>query len=130
MAGQHMMRRRPPLLEPLVVDAIPDGSCVVDERVIPDVKDVVVVPRNGHAPIDGRPRHADVADLLSKESENFLAVPLWADLVGICLVVREQLVGKGAQLEEVVVLDHVLGRLFMDPAVPIVEFVLGVVRLA
>src|SRR3974390_1860381 len=104
------------MAESLVVIAIADGSDVVDESVVPDVEDVLLVPRDAHTPVDRRPRDRDVLQTAFDEAEGLVASHSREDRVGVLLVPLEQTILETAQLEEPVLLREPLDGAFVDGA--------------
>ena len=120
----------PPVGEALGVAAVADGGGVVDEGVVPDVEDVLGVPRDLDAPVDRRAADGDVPQALADEAEGLVALALGLHEVGVGLVPVEQGLLEGRQGEEPVLLAEVLDRAVVDRAVAVDQVVLGVVRLA
>ena len=80
----------PPHLEAGGVLAVADGRHVVDQRVVPDVEDVGVVPRNPHPPVDGGPGDGDVVESAPDEAQRLVALGLGHDHLGINRVPLEE----------------------------------------
>ena len=74
LLADQVVHGRPPGLEALLVLAVADGGDVVDQGVVPDVEDVLLVPRNGHTPVDRGPGDGDVTKASLDEAQGL--VPL------------------------------------------------------
>ncbi len=127
--GDEVLDVRPVALDRPAVD---QGRVVVDERVEPDVGDVLLVPRQRDAPRHALARTADgeVADRLAQHRQHLVAVALRADQVGLLV---EQVVKPGAVLlhaEEVVGLGAVLRLDLVLGALAVDQLLLRVVALA
>ena len=92
------------------VGAVADRGCVVEEGVEPDVDDLLLIPRERDAPAHARPRHRDVDEALAQEGHHLVVCAHRLDAIGVRLVVRDELLGEGRQLEEPVVLLDLLDR--------------------
>jgi hypothetical protein len=103
----------------VVVTAVADRREVVDQRVVPDVEDVVLVPGHRHAPGDRGSGDRDVAQAALDERVGLVALGLGGDEVGVRGVVLEQTVLEGAEPEEPVLLLHLDQRPAVDRAVPV-----------
>ncbi len=131
LLADHVVDRRPPHREPLVILAVADGGQVVDQCVVPDVEDVLLVPRHRHPPVDGGPGDRDVPEPATDETEGLVALGLGHHRGGCGLVPLDQLVLEGTQSEEVVLLLEQVHRGPVDGAQPALQqLVLGVVLLA
>ena len=103
---------------------------VVDERVGPDVGDLVRIPRDRDAPRLARAADREVLQAALDEAPRLVGAELRQDEVGPLVVEREQPVLVGGEPEEPVLLldplglDAVLGALAVD------ELGLGLERLA
>ena len=129
--ADQVVDRRPPLLEAVGVVAVADGGGVVDERVVPDVEDVVGIPRHRDAPVDRHPADRDVLEALAQQPEGLVALALGRDRTRVGLVPVEQGLGEGGELEEPVLLLEVLDGAEVDRAEhPVDQLLFAVVRLA
>jgi len=97
----------PPFLKGLRVLEIADARDVVDERVEPDVADVIGVERQLNSPREPRFRAADaeVAELLAQETERLVGAEGGLDEFGVGFDVLDQPVPVLAHPEEVVGFD-------------------------
>ena len=99
-----------------LVLAVADGGQVVDERVVPDVEDVLLVPGDRHPPVDRRPGDGDVPQATLDEAQGLVALGLGHHRARVGLVPVDEPVLEGAQAEEVVLLLEVLDRSAVDRA--------------
>ena len=105
--SDQMVGGGPPCLELRVVRQITDGGDIVDERVEPDVGDIVRVERQFDAPRKARLRTADaeVAEFFAtEETERLLAAVLRHDEIRMLFDVVDQPVLILSHLEEVALL--------------------------
>ena len=131
LLADHVVHGGPPRLEPLLVLAVADGRQVVDQRVVPHVEDVLLVPGHNHPPVDGGPGDRDVPQAAPDEAQGLVALGLGNDGGRGRLVPLDEPALEGAQPEEVVLLLEQLDRGAVDRAQPALEqLVLGVVLLA
>ncbi len=114
------------LLELGRVGPVADGGGVVEQRVDPDVDDVLRVPGDLHAPVEGRARDRQVLQALLDEADDLVAGRLGLDEAGVGGVELQQSRGVGGELEEVVLLLQHLHGLLVDGA----ELLPGVLALA
>ena len=113
-----------------LVLAVADGREIVDERVVPDIEDVLLVPGDRHAPVDGGPGDGDVPEPPLDEAEGLVALGLGHHRVGLASYQSMSGCSKALEPEEVVLLLEVLHRHPVDRAQSAVEeVVLGVVLL-
>ena len=100
------VHRRPPLreLRGLVRLPVAGRGDVVRQRVEPDVGDVALVPRDGHAPLERRAADREVEQAALDEPQHLVAPADRVDDVGVLLVPLQQPVLEAAQPEEVVLL--------------------------
>ena len=102
-AGHHSSNR-------CCVLAVADGGEVVDQRVVPDVEDVLLVPGDPHPPVDRGPGDGDVPQPTPDEAERLVALRLGYHRARVGLVPVDERLFEGAQPEEVVLLLEVLDR--------------------
>ncbi len=74
----------PPVGEARPVGAVADRRGVVDERVVPDVEDVRVVPRHRHTPVERAAADADVAEAVADQAQRLVALAVGLHRVGSC----------------------------------------------
>ena len=87
------------------------GGEVVDERVVPDVEDVPVVPGDRHAPVDRGPGDRDVLEATPDEAEGLVALGSGTTASGwLSYQSSEPVCSNARQLEEVVLLRASLDR--------------------
>ena len=100
---------------------------VVDERVEPDVGDVLLVPGQGDSPGHAAARAADreVADRLAQHRQHLVSVALGADEVGVVLDVFPQPRPILLHAEEVVGFAAVFGQLVAVGAFAVDQLFLG-----
>ena len=110
LLADQVVHVRPPLIELVLVLAVADGRHIVDEGVVPDVEDVLLVPRDPDAPIDGGPSDGDVVESTFDEAERLVALRLGQDDMGVGRIPVDQRLLKGAQFEEVVLFLQELER--------------------
>ncbi len=127
--ADQVVCRPPQRREPIGITPVGRHREVVDQRVVPDVEDVGVVPRNGHAPPEGRTGDGDVVEAAADEPQGLVALCVRTDEVGMALVVVEQWLFERTQAEEVVVLLHLDDRAAVHGAFAVDELVCGVVVL-
>ncbi len=124
----------PPGGEALVVGAVADGGEVVDQGVEPHIGDVRRVPRDGHAPADRAAADREVVEAAPDEAQGLVALGLGAHEAGMGGVPVEQRLLEAGELEEVVLLLHVLDRPVVDgaqrPVDQVVDRVVGLARHA
>ena len=111
---------------------VADARDVVDQRVEPDVGDVLLVPGDLDAPGQARlgPRDAEVLQGLLQEGEHFVSVALGPDEVGVVVDVADEPLLVLAHLEEVVALLAELGLRLVVGALAVDELRLRVEALA
>src|SRR4051794_1175777 len=80
---------------------------VIVESVHPHVHDVLRIPRNGEAPIEGRAADRQILQAGTDEADDLVAAGLRADEIRIRLVMFEQALLISGQAEEI--------ALFLDP---------------
>ena len=102
--ADQVVHDRPPSLEKLLVRTVADRGRVVDERVVPHVKDVPMVPGDAHPPVEGGARHRNVLQPPLYKAERFVAFAFGRDGGWVIGVPLEQPVGEGREAEEVVFL--------------------------
>src|SRR5207302_11023514 len=83
----HVKVGGPPALEHRYVGPISDTGDVVDQRIAPDVDDVLVVAGEGNAPFDGRARDAEVLQAGPEPPEALVATRRWLDEIGVLVAV-------------------------------------------
>src|SRR3954447_20008980 len=88
------------------------GKCtdVVDERVYPDIGDLLLVPGDRNAPRLAGTADAEIRQAALDEAPRLVVAEARQDEIGALVVQREQPVLVGRQAEEVVLLLDVLGR--------------------
>src|SRR5690606_21483239 len=97
----------PATVELLLVHAVADGGDVVEQRLEPDVDDVLVIPRNLDAPVEAGAADGEVTQALLDELDDFVAHAFRLHEVGVRLVQVEQRLLEAAHAEEVVgLLEH------------------------
>ena len=109
---------------------VADRGRVVDQRVVPHVRDVLRVPGDRHAPRDRRAADREVLQPLTDDAERLVALAVGLHEVRMGVVPVEQALLVTAELEEVVLLLDELDRSVVDGAVPVHQVALGVVGLA
>ena len=125
-----MIVDRPPVLEALLVLSVAHCGQVVGQRVEPDVRDVLGVPRDRDAPVERGARDREVPQTALDETEHLVAAEVGHNRTGVCRVPVQEALFEGRQAEEVVLLLEVLDRPFVDRAVRAVrQVVLDVVLL-
>ena len=72
----------------------------VDEGVVPDVVDVLLVPRDPHVPVDRRPGDGDVPEPPPDEAESLVALALRNHCAGVGFVPLDEPLLEVAQSEE------------------------------
>jgi len=129
--GDKVLAGGPVLAEVLAV-RVADARDVVDERVEPDIGDVVLVPGDLDAPGQARlgPRDAEVLEGLLQEGEHFVLVSLGPDEVGVVVDVPDEPLLVLAHPEEVVALLAKLGDRLVVGALAVDELRLGVEAFA
>ncbi len=124
----------PPGGEAVGVGAVAHGGQVVDQGVEPDVGDVRRVPRDRDAPGDRAAADREVLEPAPDEPQGLVALGLGPDEAGVGVVPVEQRLLEPRELEEVVVLLHVLDRPVVDGAQravdQLVDRVVGLARHA
>ena len=93
-----------------VVEAVAHGGHVVEQRVKPDVGDVLVVKGHLDAPVEGRAGDRGVLQAALDEAAHLVHAEVRLDEVGVLVVEREQAVLEGGELEEVGLLLDALQR--------------------
>ena len=81
--GHQVHRRRPVAGEVLAGAGVRQRREVVDERVDPDVDDLLRVPRHGDAPLERRAADGDVLQALLDEGERLVVARLRPDPLGV-----------------------------------------------
>ena len=122
-AGHHDAKRG-------VVTSVSDRGDVVDQRVVPDVEDVLLVPGDGYPPAQRRARDRDVPQAPLDEPERLVPLARRSHGVGSGVVPLEQAILERAELEEIVLLFHLDHRSSVHGTVAVDELLLGVVVLA
>ena len=101
----HVDRRRPERVgQVLALARERQRRVVVEERVEPDVEDVALVPRHGHAPGDPRAGQGDVVQALLDERERLVVAVARQDPVGALLEQPLERLLEGREPEEPVLL--------------------------
>ena len=93
--------------EAVLVGRAVDGADVADQRVEPDVGHVFAFERN--APFDGGAGDRKVLQTAAHEADDFVAARFGLDEIGIVLVMLQQLVREGRELEEVILFGDGFG---------------------
>src|ERR1700745_1680442 len=101
---------RPELLAQVffAVSRVGERAEVVDQGVYPDIGDLLLVPRDRHAPRLAGTADAEVLESALDEAARLVVAVLRQDEVGPLVVEREQPVLVRGQSEEVVLLFDVL----------------------
>ena len=102
--ADHVEVGGPPALEHRVVGPISDTGGVVDQRVAPDVNDMLVVAGERNAPFDGRARDAEILQAGPEPPEDLVATRFWLDEIRVLVDVLLQPLLVTRQFEEVVLL--------------------------
>jgi hypothetical protein len=98
-------RRRPELVgEVLAVAGVAEGRVVVEQRVEPDVEDVLGVPRHGDAPGELRPRQRHVVETAGDERQRLVVALARLHEVGLVAEEALEIVLEAREPEEPVVL--------------------------
>src|ERR671934_2562354 len=112
---------RPELLaQILAVARVGERTQVVDQRIDPDIDDLLLVPRNGHAPGLARAAEAEVLQPARDKRARLVVAEPRQDEVGPRVIQVEQLLLERRKPEEVVLLldplrlDAVLRTLALD----------------
>ncbi len=130
LLADQVVDRGPPVAAALLVLAVADCGQVVDERVVPDVEDVPLVPGHGYAPLHRRAGDGDVLEASPHERQGLVPLRGRPDGVGAFLVPREESLLEARQLEEVILLLHLHDGSAVDGALAADQLLGGVVVLA
>ncbi len=114
--ADQVHRGRPQLGEALRVGAVAGRGDVVLQRVHPHVQDVLVVPGQRDAPVEGGAGDGEVLQALLDEAQHLVAGRLGGDEAGVLGVELQQLRAVRGEAEEVVLLLQPLDRLLVDRA--------------
>ena len=126
-----MPNGRPELREFLAVVEVSACGRIVDQRIEPDVDDVLVVTGNGNPPFQRRSRDRLVAHARTEETHDLVVAAPGKDRLRIRLIVRQKLVGVLRGAEEVALLLHLNERTSAIGTGPVLPHAaLGNVRLA
>ena len=110
--------------------SVSQRSDVVAESVEPDVRDVLVVPGERDTPREAGAADAEVEQTLLDEADDFVHAIVGNDRTRVVGVPLQESVAVARQAEEVVLLFHLVDRLLVNGAVPVLEVVVDVVGLA
>src|SRR6185437_6718504 len=83
-----------------------NGGTVVAERIKPNVHHVLWIAGNWNAPLKSAAADGEIAQPALDESDDLIAPRLRTDEAGVLLIVRQQLVGKGGELEVIVLFAY------------------------
>jgi hypothetical protein len=109
---------------------VAEGAPVVDERVGPDVGDLLRIPRDRHAPGLRRPADREVAEAAPDEAARLVGAEPRQDEVGARVVERQQPLLVGREAEEPVPLLEPRGLDAVVGALPVDELLGALERLA
>ena len=104
----EQVHRRPEALE-VLTRRVAQRAAVVDERISPDVRDLLRIPRDRHAPRLRRSTDREVAQSAGDEAPRFVVAVTRQDEVGTFVVELEEPVLVGGEPEEPVLLFEPLG---------------------
>src|SRR5262249_41476326 len=81
-----------------------------DQRIEPDIEDVIAFDRQRDAPFDRGAADGEILQALLDEADYFIAARSGLDPLGIVLVELQQAVREGGELEEVILFGDRFGR--------------------
>ena len=133
--AQDVLREQVADVRPEDVEVLPGPRVrqraeVVDERVGPDVGDLIRIPRDRDAPRLARAADREVAEAARDEAARLVVTELRQHEVGPLVVELQQLVLVGGEAEEPVLLLDPFRHGAVDRALAVHELGLGLERLA
>ena len=128
--ANQVMNVGPPLGRHRFVAAVANSRQVVNERVVPNVKDVLFIPRHGNAPAQRAASNRDITQAALDKGHGFVALGIGRGGFGVLAVPLEEAILEGRKPEEPVLLFHLHDGSSVHGTVAIGQSLFGEVVLA
>ena len=125
-----MVRIWPPLFDFIIFSAIANCGEVVNQGVVPNIKDVLLVPRHWNTPRNRCARNRDVTKTTLNKCVRFVALCSRGYELWVLRVVLKKLVFEGTEFEEPVFFFHLCKRFCVHRTLAVVTCFIGEVVLA